>query len=479
MKPVFSFFIFFLFSFCIYADIYKVKIEKDDSFSRKIVGMLDIMGAGVDENGDIVLTVNSSESELSQLPLYVETVNVSGELHYEAEYSDLDAINERIDRVVDNSQGFAEVFVIGTSIEGREIKALRMTKSVDFEKDLPEILLVGTHHAREWISYEVPLSIAEFFVENIDSNVYVSEILDRSVLWFVPVLNPDGFVFSWDVNRYWRNNRRVHPDESIGVDLNRNYDASWIQVDYVHGTGPFSEPETLAMKHLIENSFEKPLKKGIKSLDGLITYHSYGQIMMYPPGSTEEPAEKSEYYKELAQNMSSLAFFECGSIYIVMQNSELYFTFGEMTEWFMKTHDGKPSFTIELRPHGDSKYDFVLPAEQITDTVRENISPAVYLIGHIISGETIINMDRNNNGRSDIIENTLYDYECDRSDLELPDSGDFYSDADSEKNDEYVDDFDNDESVADQQSEIDEEHDVDAVTSATARSGCALIILGD
>ncbi|HRZ78481.1 MAG TPA: hypothetical protein P5044_00610, partial [bacterium] len=53
--------------------------------------------------------------------------------------------------------------------------------------------------------------------------------------------------------------------------------------------------------------------------------------------------------------------------------------------------------------------------------VKENITPAMYLIEHIITGKTAINMDNDGNGKNDVIENTRYDYKCDRSDLELPD----------------------------------------------------------
>jgi hypothetical protein len=402
-------------------------------------------------------------------------------------YYDLDEINRRIDNLGKQDSGYAEIFVIGHSVEGREIKAVRITRIREISEDLPEVLLAGTHHAREWISYEVPLSIAEFLMEYADSNSYVSDILDRSVVWIVPMLNPDGFVFSWESERYWRNNRRVNPDSSIGVDLNRNYDSSWTKVEYDHGTGPFSEPETVAIKQLIENSFEKPLENGIRSLDGLITYHSFGQMIMYPPGSTHDPAEKSKYYKDLAVNMSDLTFSECESVYLAMQASELYFTFGEMTEWFMNTHDGKPAFTIELRPHSGGNNDFVLPAQQIRDTVKENISPAMYLIEHIITGEIAVNMDKDGNGKSDVIENTFYDYKCDRSDLELPDYGDFSNDSDADDPDDDVDpdvDIDIDADIDADNSDITDNDgtlvlDADADTSSAKKSGCSIIILGD
>jgi len=458
-----------LFLFNVYAGLYEVKVQSSNLWVKHIIAQFDILSASPGKNLDIIYILDSTPEEIMLLNGNVEIKEIFSSTTVLPAYSDLDGVNRRIDRAVENSKGYAKVFDIGQSVEKRRIRAVRVSKNGKTDEDLPEILFVGLHHAREWISSEVTLGILEFIVQNMDSNPFVSDILENSVVWFVPMLNPDGYFFSWEEARMWRYNRRVHPDESIGVDLNRNYDSSWIKIDYVHGEGPFSEPETQAVKNLILNEFETPIPEGIKSLDGLITYHSFGQIIMYPPGSTEEPAEKHEYYKELAEKMAYFAFSECGSIYIVMQNTDLYFTFGEMTEWFMNTHEGKPSFTFELRPHMNSDYFFMLPEDQIIDTVKENITPALYFVRHIISGDTDLTMDINRNGVNDILENTSFDYKCDRSDLEIPDAVN-----DSESNDHSFDLPDSDNLDITDSNGIDTEQN-DAVPAED--SGCNLTLI--
>ena len=56
----------------------------------------------------------------------------------------------------------------------------------------------------------------------------------------------------------WRKNRRDNENsECMGVDLNRNWDANWCEHGASHdpcsevhcGTGPFSEPETAAVRY--------------------------------------------------------------------------------------------------------------------------------------------------------------------------------------------------------------------------------------
>ncbi|HQN72501.1 MAG TPA: M14 family zinc carboxypeptidase [bacterium] len=458
-----------LFLINVYGELYEVKIQSSNLWAKQTIAQFDILSASPGKNSDIIYILDSTPEEIMLLNGNTEIKELSGPITIQTSYSDLEGINKRIDHAVERSGGNAMVFDIGQSVEGRKIRAVRISKSGLTNEDLPEVLFVGLHHAREWITSEVTMGILEFLVEYMDSNSFVSDILQNSVIWFVPMLNPDGYLFSWEEARMWRYNRRVHPDESIGVDLNRNYDSSWIKIDYVHGEGPFSEPETQAVKNLILNDFEEPLADGIKSLDGLITYHSYGQIIMYPPGSTEEPAARHEYYKDLAEKMAYLAFSECGSVYIVMQNSSLYFTFGEMTEWFMNTHDGKPSFTFELRPHMGSDYFFMLPEDQIIDTVKENITPALYFVRHIVSGDADLVMDIDRNGVNDVLENTSFDYKCDRSDLEIPDAVN-----DSESNDHSLDIPDSDNSdMTDTNGTYNEQND----TVPAEDNGCNLTLI--
>ena len=65
--------------------------------------------------------------------------------------------------------------------------------------------------------------------------------VDRELTWlvdnvdwyFLPVFNPDGYVYSWTKDRLWRKNRAIHntsnknSSQCVGVDLNRNWDAHW------------------------------------------------------------------------------------------------------------------------------------------------------------------------------------------------------------------------------------------------------------
>ena len=111
---------------------------------------------------------------------------------------------------------------IGKSEQGRDIHVIKIGKNEDMR-----VLIVGCHHAREWISVEVPYLFAEYLVNNYKSDAKVKRIVDACEIWIVPLVNPDGHERSVLVDRMWRKN---FPNTASrpSVDPNRNYEtAQW------------------------------------------------------------------------------------------------------------------------------------------------------------------------------------------------------------------------------------------------------------
>ena len=108
----------------------------------------------------------------------------------------------------------AKVFDIGDTLEKRDIYALKISDNVSFEEEEAEVLFLGCHHAREWISVEVPYLLGKYLLENYQTDADVKRLVDSSEIWIVPLVNPDGLEYSIHVYRYWRKNRR---DNGQGV----------------------------------------------------------------------------------------------------------------------------------------------------------------------------------------------------------------------------------------------------------------------
>src|SRR5689334_24864307 len=97
----------------------------------------------------------------------------------------------------------AELRQIGQSIEGRPIYVLRIG---DRRGGTPKILFMGCHHAREWISVEVPFLLGKELVERADEPE-IAGWLSHGEIWVAPMVNPDGHEYCRTTERLWRKNR--------------------------------------------------------------------------------------------------------------------------------------------------------------------------------------------------------------------------------------------------------------------------------
>jgi carboxypeptidase T len=302
-----------------------------------------------------------------------------------AAYHSAETLEDDLRQLAESQPEIAELREIGRSLEERPIWALRIGERRATEHKL---LFMGCHHAREWIAVEVPYLLAEHLVKNA-GQAPVTDWLQRGEIWIGPMVNPDGHEYSRTRDRLWRKNRRHNADGSIGVDPNRNYGYMWgtrnddisSQVpsdDTYVGPRAFSEPETRAVRNLVARELFR----------GVITYHSYSQLILYPWGYTEQPipdAIDRATMIELAERMQQLIRNVHGSTYRPLQSSQLYGipVVGDTTDWTYGEY-AIPSFTIELRPDSPQAGGFILPPEQIQPTFEENLPAALEFIDRIL-----------------------------------------------------------------------------------------------
>lgn len=274
----------------------------------------------------------------------------------------------------------AKLFVLGQSLENRNIYALKISDNVQALEDEASVLFIGCHHAREWISVEVPFLIAEHLLAHYVTDPQVRSLVDSSQVWIVPLLNPDGLEYTIHFYRYWRKNRRNNRDGTYGVDLNRNYDFKWgwdnrgsspdPENDVFRGPSSFSEPETQVIRDLCsEHDFQ-----------ALVSYHSYSQVILFPWGYTTQPSEQNTLHTQLASEMSERMQGVNGRWYSFGgAGASLYLTNGDTTDWAFGTY-GIPAFTIELPPVDQIHGGFFNAEADIDDIFRENLPAALFLL---------------------------------------------------------------------------------------------------
>ncbi|MCL4222093.1 MAG: hypothetical protein KJZ65_12075 [Phycisphaerales bacterium] len=270
----------------------------------------------------------------------------------------------------------------GTSIENRDIPAIRITGPGDGSQR-PVVFINGTQHAREWVSTKVVMYIAESLLNGYGSDPRVTDLLDECEVIIVPIVNPDGFVYTWTNYRLWRKNRRG----GYGVDLNRNWDWFWggegssgsTSSDVYRGTAPFSEPETAGIRNYV-------LANG--RVVAAIDYHSYSQLILWPWSYdyVDPPADDLARYTAVGVQMRQEMLNAGGVSYTAQSSYNLYPAAGVASDWFYGAIDAL-SYTIELRDTGT--YGFELPASQILPTCQENWPAFLYFAEQAIRPITI------------------------------------------------------------------------------------------
>jgi len=273
-----------------------------------------------------------------------------------------------------------DLHTIGTSLEDRNIYAVKISDNVDRDEEEAGVLFLGCHHAREWISVEVPFLLARWLAEGYEGNPAIRELVDRSEIWIVPLLNPDGLEYSINVYRYWRKNRRANADGTFGVDLNRNYGYMWGRDDQgssaepdagdYRGVSAFSEPETRAVRDLFLG----------RNFLAAVSYHSYSQSILYPWGFTDIPTGKDDLLRGLGLEMAGLIQTVNGRSYACGRAaSSLYVTNGDLADWTFGV-SGIPSYTIELPPVDIQHGGFFNAEDEIEGVFRENLPAMLRLV---------------------------------------------------------------------------------------------------
>jgi len=297
-------------------------------------------------------------------------------------YHTVQTLEQDLRRLANDSPEIVELHEIGRSVENRPLWALRIGER---RGTGPKVAVLGCHHAREWISVEVPYRLAEHLVANASADP-VRRWLQEGEVWVAPMVNPDGHEYTRTKDRLWRKNRRRNPDGSVGVDPNRNYGYMWgvlnvntsshVPSDETYvGPRAFSEPEVRAVRNLVAREL----------VSGVLTYHSYSQLILYPWGYTSRPVDDDAdllSMRGLAEEMQRLVKGVHGRTYTAQQASELYPTAGDTTDWAYGEYD-VPAFTVELRPASALDGGFILPADQIEPCWEENRPAALEFLGHV------------------------------------------------------------------------------------------------
>ncbi len=272
------------------------------------------------------------------------------------------------------------------SIQGRPIYWLRISNNPSVDQPAkPQMLVTSLHHAREPGSLSSVIYYLWYLLENYSTDNHIKTIIDNTELYFVPCVNPDGYLYNIALSPggggMWRKNMRDNLDGTFGVDLNRNYGFEWgyddvgsspmTSDDTYRGTAGFSEPETQAIKWFSNNHhFEIALN-----------YHTYHNDILFPWG----------YVPNFQTVDSNIFFDDCNYIteynhyrFGTCNQTLNYIANGDSDDWMYGDLSGKPKIYAATPEIGSNDYGFYPPSFQIIpdcqNTLEQNIKTASLLL---------------------------------------------------------------------------------------------------
>ncbi|KAF2749202.1 hypothetical protein M011DRAFT_399384 [Sporormia fimetaria CBS 119925] len=266
------------------------------------------------------------------------------------------------------------IITAGTSVQGRTLTGIQIWGSGG-RGSKPAILIHGTVHAREWITTMTTEYFAWQLLTKYNSDAAIKAVVDKFDFYIMPIVNPDGFVYTQTTDRLWRKNRQtVSSSSCVGRDINRNWPYKW-EVTGGASTSPCSETyKGLAPSDAPENRGLVSQVQSLKNSRGIRLYldiHSYGQYILWPYGyNCNLRAENDAAHRTIASAAATAIRGVFGTAYTIGPScSTLYATTGSSTDYTDVTGNATYSYTYELRDKGTN--GFVLPASQIQPTVRE------------------------------------------------------------------------------------------------------------
>jgi carboxypeptidase T len=291
-----------------------------------------------------------------------------------------------LNQIVADHGPIAQLQNIGTTYQGRAIYALKISDNVATDENEPEVLYNAHQHAREHLTVEMALYLANLYTNSYGSDSRITNIVNTREIWILPDVNPDGGEYDIATGSYrsWRKNRQPNSGSSaVGTDLNRNWSYNWgccggssgsPSSETYRGPASFSAPETAAFRDFVLSR----RVGGVQQIKTNIDFHTYSELVLWPYGyTTANTAPGLNADQERTFRMLGVAMANTNG-YTPEQSSDLYITDGDSIDW-MWGSQGIFAYTFEMYPSNGSSQGFYPPDEVIATQTSRNRDASLML----------------------------------------------------------------------------------------------------
>lgn len=277
--------------------------------------------------------------------------------------------------------------VIGTSHEGRDIVAIKVSDNVSTDEDEPEVLFTHHQHAREHLTVEMALYLLGAFADDYGTDQRITDAVDGREIWIVPDLNPDGGEYDIASGSYqsWRKNRQPNSGSSaVGTDLNRNWDYEWgccggssssPSSDTYRGSAAESGTEV----KVVADFARSRVVGGEQQITAGIDFHTYSELVLWPYGYTYDDTgpgltqDDHDAFAAVGEKMAE------SNGYTPQQSSDLYITDGTIND-YLWGEQKVFSYTFEMYPGSAGGGGFYPPDEVIERETSRNRDAVLQLL---------------------------------------------------------------------------------------------------
>jgi len=309
-------------------------------------------------------------------PSHFKHGSMGGYLTYAELQSELDSMHFYYPNLI-STKATIDTF---HTIEGQPLFFVKISDNVNLDENEPEALYLSLTHAREPMGMQQLVWFMWYMLENYGTNPEITYLVNNSELFFIPVVNPDGYVYNQTTDPagggMWRKNRRP-VGSYFGIDLNRNYGYEWGYDDVgssidpsaetYRGTAGFSEPENQTIKWFCEH----------RNIKLLIDYHTYSNILLYPWGYADMATPDNNIFEAYAQLLTSDNHFVSGT-----PGAILYTTNGGSFDWFYGEQATKDKI-LAFSPEAGSPDDGFWPAESRIDELCNTFATMNLMIARL------------------------------------------------------------------------------------------------